>query len=112
MFGNFLTNIRVAMGSNAAFKAMDYIVTNITLTSDFNRLLKYVISNAGNVLPQHAMEDVVNVVETTIPMALATDSQGRYAVDLIVHKHVMREGHNEQMLRVYFCRSVMYGNVL
>ncbi len=58
------------------------------------------------------MEDVVDLVEITIPMALETDSQGRYAIDLIVHKHVMREGHNEQMLKVYFYRLVMFGNVL
>ena len=77
MFRNVLKEIRRAMGSNAPFKAVDHVIDHITLTNDFNRLLKYVISNGANILPQHSMEDVANVIELTLPMALSVNRHGR-----------------------------------
>jgi hypothetical protein len=78
MFRNILGDIRKAMGVSKPFQELDKIANGITLTNDFNRPLKYIINKSGsNILPKHSMEDVANVIELTIPMALSTNEAGR-----------------------------------
>ena len=77
MFRNILGDIRKAMGVSKPFQELDKIANGITLTNDFNRPLKYIINKSGsNILPKHSMEDVANVIELTIPMALSTNEAG------------------------------------
>lgn len=77
VFRRFLLSIRESTAGKAPFACVDdNIIPYVTLTSEFNRDLKYLHSNNG-VLPTHTMEDVSNVIEVTLPLALATTVNGR-----------------------------------
>ena len=79
VFKDLMEVIRKMMGKAAPFIRIDQtFLPNIRRTSEFNRDLKPVINKKGqNTLPSHTMEDVANVIEVTLPLILATDTNGR-----------------------------------
>ena len=54
----------------APFHALDKVIDQISVTTDFNRQLKHCVGSSGNVFPCYTCEDYLNFIELVLPSAL------------------------------------------
>ena len=54
----------------APFNALDTVMDQISVTTDFNRQFKHCVGNSGNSFPYYACEDYLNFIEDVLPSAL------------------------------------------
>jgi hypothetical protein len=54
----------------APFNALDKVMDQMSLTTDFNRQLKHCVGSSGNLFPCYTCEDYLNFIEVVLPSAL------------------------------------------
>ena len=54
----------------APFNALDKVMDQMSLTTDFNRQLKHCVGSSGNFFPCHTCEDYLNFIEVVLPCGL------------------------------------------
>ena len=54
----------------APFHALDKVMDQISVTTDFNRHLKHCVGSSGNLFPCYTCEDCLNFIELVLPSAL------------------------------------------
>ena len=54
----------------APFNALDKVMDQMSLTTDFNRQLKHCVGSTGNLFPCYTCEDYLNFIEIVLPSAL------------------------------------------
>jgi hypothetical protein len=54
----------------APFHALDKVMDQISVTTDFNRQLKHCVGSSGNLFPCYTCEDYLNFIELVLPSAL------------------------------------------
>ena len=64
--------IKEVVGSGP-FHALDRVIDDMALTTDFNRQLKYCVGSSGNLFPSYTCEDYMNYIEIVLPAALCID---------------------------------------
>ena len=72
MLPDIMEAIKKVVGS-APFIALDRVMDDMALTTDFNRQLKYCVGSSGNLFPSYTCEDYVNYIELVLPAALCKD---------------------------------------
>jgi len=54
----------------APCNAMDKVMDQISVTTDFDRQLKHCVESSGNLFPCYTCEDYLNFIEVVLPSAL------------------------------------------
>ncbi len=69
ILGDVFEGIKMKTGM-APFNAIDTVIDNMSLTTNFNRQLKHCVGSSSNLFPCYTCEDYLNFIEVIIPAAL------------------------------------------
>ena len=65
------------------FRAIDKVIDNMALTTDFNRQLKHCVGSSSKLFPCYTCEDYLNFVEVIMPAALCMNGLSGYTSPLL-----------------------------